>query len=120
MSYGISLSSSTSSMIITRASSVSINIKVNSLVEHDFPTKAKAMLLNIKDIRNKRAHDSPITGREAYRMADVVQQFFELTSWQEVIEIFNQLRLESLELLVAEEREKHCITYVLNTVPQPD
>jgi len=40
--------------------------------EQDFPPKAKAMLLTVKDIRNKRAHDGPISAREAYRFTDTV------------------------------------------------
>jgi hypothetical protein len=42
------------------------------LVEDFIPTvKAKTLLLSIRDIRNKRAHDSPITAREVYRLADL-------------------------------------------------
>ncbi len=68
--------------------------------------KSKAMLLQVKEVRNKRAHDNPITARDAYRIADIIQQFFELTHWTEVIEIFTKLRLEALEILVHEERDK--------------
>ena len=64
------------------------------------------MLLNIRDIRNKRAHDNPLDCRDAYRLADMCQVFFEQTKYKEVIQIFNGLRLEALEQLVYEERAK--------------
>ena len=65
------------------------------------------MLLTVKDMRNKRAHDEPITARDAYRFTDTVQQFFELTIYSDVTAIFNSHRLAALELLVEEEQEKH-------------
>ncbi|CDW76877.1 UNKNOWN [Stylonychia lemnae] len=90
--------------------SVLINIfydHYEEIFSEDFPSpKAKTTLLNIKEIRNKRAHDSPINAREAYRLADYAQQFFELTQYQEIIQEFNWLRLQSLEVLFNEEKEK--------------
>jgi hypothetical protein len=44
--------------------------------------KAKTLLLGIKDIRNKRAHDNPISAREVYRLSDLTQQFFEATQFK--------------------------------------
>ena len=44
------------------------------------------MLLSIRDIRNKRAHDNPITARDAYRLADTVQGLFEETKYTELIQ----------------------------------
>ena len=35
--------------------------------------KAKSLLLAIKDIRNKRAHDNPISAREVYRLTDLTE-----------------------------------------------
>ena len=64
------------------------------LVEDFIPTvKAKTLLLSIRDIRNKRAHDSPITAREVYRLADLTEIFFESTPFKEVVSSFDQLRL---------------------------
>lgn len=61
-------------------------LKLLTYIEEDFSSiKAKPFLLSIKDIRNKRAHDSPITSREAHRLADTAQLFFELTKYTEVI-----------------------------------
>jgi hypothetical protein len=62
--------------------------------------KAKTLLLGIKDIRNKRAHDNPISAREVYRLSDLTQQFFEATQFKQVVAPFDQIRLEALELLV--------------------
>ena len=66
--------------------------------------RAKAFLIQIKEVRNKRAHDKQMSAREAYRLADVAQQFFELTPFHEVIKEFNGLRLAALEVLMMEER----------------
>lgn len=64
------------------------------IVEDFIPTvKAKTLLLSIRDIRNKRAHDSPITAREVYRLADLTEIFFESTPFKEVVSSFDQLRL---------------------------
>jgi DNA topoisomerase VI subunit A len=71
--------------------------------------KSKTILLNIKDIRNRRAHDSPFNARDAYYLCDLVQRFFEQmknVESQEVIGIFDQLRREALELLVIEESKR--------------
>jgi hypothetical protein len=35
--------------------------------------RAKAFLIQIKEVRNKRAHDKQMSAREAYRLADVAQ-----------------------------------------------
>ena len=47
----------------------------DSLFSDDFNpmVKAKSLLLAIKDIRNKRAHDNPMSGREVYRLADLAE-----------------------------------------------
>ena len=56
-------------------------------IVEDFVTtvKAKTILLSIRDIRNKRAHDSPITAREVYRLSDLTEIFFESTPFKEVV-----------------------------------
>ena len=74
--------------------------------------KAKAFLIQIKDARNKRAHDKQMSAREAYRLADVAQQFFELTPFHEVTKEFNSLRLAALELLIMEERQIYAVSVV--------
>ena len=47
----------------------------DSLFVEDFSpqVKAKTILLGIKDIRNKRAHDNPMSAREVYRLADLTE-----------------------------------------------
>ena len=77
----------------------------DSLFCDDFipQVKAKSLLLGIKDIRNKRAHDNPMTAREVYRLADLTEQFFEATQFKQVVGPFDSVRLEALELLVSEE-----------------
>ena len=64
-------------------------------------------MINIKDIRNKRAHDGPMTAREVYRLADLAQLFFDATTYKQIVEQFESLRLEALELLVADERARY-------------
>jgi len=63
----------------------------DSLFVEDFVTtvKAKTILLSIRDIRNKRAHDSPITAREVYRLSDLTEIFFESTPFKEVVTGFD-------------------------------
>ena len=51
--------------------------------------KAKTILLSIRDIRNKRAHDSPITAREVYRLSDLTEIFFESTPFKEIVTGFD-------------------------------
>lgn len=48
--------------------------------------RAKAQLINIKDIRNKRAHDGPMTPREVYRLADLAQLFFDATTYKQIVD----------------------------------
>jgi hypothetical protein len=69
-------------------------------------SKAKTLLLGIRDLRNRRAHDNPIAARELYRLADLCQQFFEgMPAFRAVIvPPFDQLRLQALEMLVVEEQ----------------
>eukprot|EP00347_Sterkiella_histriomuscorum_P010681 403375332 len=78
-------------------------------LEEDFPCilKARSLLFQIKDIRNKRAHDNPLTSGEAYRIADTVQQFFEIPNFKEVVSIFTELRLQALDLHFNDERERY-------------
>jgi len=44
--------------------------------------------------------------REVYRLADLAQLFFDATSYKAIVEQFEALRLEALELLVAEEKAR--------------
>lgn len=47
----------------------------DSLFVEDFNpmVKAKSLLLGIKDIRNKRAHDNPVSARDVYRLSDLAE-----------------------------------------------
>lgn len=53
---------------------------------HDFcqSVRAKNLILGIRDVRNRRAHDNPISARENYRLSDMAQQFFEATPYSEI------------------------------------
>ena len=64
---------------MTISTKSSVRSILASYLVTDFPIKARAMLLQIKEVRNKRAHDNPISARDAYRIIDIIQQFFELT-----------------------------------------
>lgn len=57
-------------------------------------------------MRNKRAHDNPLSSREAYRLADSVQQFFEIPKCPDVVKDFYNLRLEALDLHYNEEKDR--------------
>ena len=77
-------------IIMTRFSVFLYDLLIFCIVE-DFVTtvKAKTILLSIRDIRNKRAHDSPITAREVYRLSDLTEIFFESTPFKEVVTGFD-------------------------------
>ena len=45
--------------------------------------------------------------REVYRLADLAQLFFDATTYKAIVDQFEGLRLEALELLVAEEKARY-------------
>lgn len=64
----------------------------------------KSYIFIIKNFRNQWAHNSPFSLRDAYRVADTIQLFFELI--QAPTDEINMTRLVLLDLLFAEEKQK--------------
>ena len=85
----------------------------DAVFKHDFGGEVRLVipvLMQIKDMRNRRVHNVsrqlPILAREAYQIADQTCRFFDLMTVEVPVSItgtFRALRREALQLLYVEE-----------------